>query len=100
MAQQPQHATPLLEYLDLTELPETYADFVQSLIFDGQTVKITFAVTRYEGREGQSGPSGKRYTACRLVLPMAAAAALSDQLNKLAASIAQAQAARDSRSEK
>ena len=96
MAQQPQRSTiPKFEYVDLTDLRETYADYVQATAFDGQSVKITFAVTRFEGQEGQSTPSRKRYTACRLVLPVAAAAALSEQLNKLGASIAQAQAARD-----
>jgi hypothetical protein len=97
MALQPQQpATPIIEYVDLPELPETYADVVQAIIFDGQAVKITFAVARFEAREGQSTPRGKRYTACRLVLPVGGAAALCDQLNKLGASIAQAQAARES----
>jgi hypothetical protein len=99
MAQQPQQpTTPIFEYVDLAELPETYADSVQAVIFDGQSVKITFAVTRFEGREGQSTPSGKRYTACRLVMPVGGAAALSDQLNKLGANIAQAKAAHDNAS--
>lgn len=97
MAQEPP-TSPIFEYVDLAELPETYADSVQAVIFDGQSVKITFAVTRFEGREGQSTPGGKRYTACRLVLPVGGAAALSEQLNKLGATIAQAKAAHDSAS--
>ena len=38
-----------------------------------------------------ANPPPKRYPACHLVLPVSAAAALSEQLNRLGAAIAQAQ---------
>ena len=90
MSQQPQQTTPNYTYVDLPELSETYADSIHDIFFDGQSVKITLTVTRMNPPGQQS--SGRRYPACRLVLPLAAAAALSDQLNKLGATIAQRQA--------
>ena len=48
MAQQPQRPPgPTCAYVDLPELSETLADSVHSLLFDGQTLRITFAVTEW-----------------------------------------------------
>ncbi len=94
MAQEPQRpAGQNFPYVDRPELSETYADSIHAVASDGQSVKITLAVARMDTLQGQDAPTTKRYTACRLVLPIAAAAALSDQLNRLGATLAQARSA-------
>jgi hypothetical protein len=88
--QRQQHTARSLPYVDLPEISETYIDSVREISSDGQMVKITLVVTRMENVQAETAPTNKQYTACRLVMPIAGAAALSDQLNKLGASLAQA----------
>jgi hypothetical protein len=52
---------------------ETFADSVTGLIFDGQTLRIEFGVTRFDDMKPNAPITGRRYPACRLVLPPAAA---------------------------
>ena len=40
--------SPTYAYVDIPELSETLADSVHSLFFDGQTLRITFAVNRMD----------------------------------------------------
>src|ERR1700744_429990 len=39
---------PTIRYLDRAEMEETFADSISGLIFDGQTLRIEFAVTRFD----------------------------------------------------
>jgi hypothetical protein len=82
-----------LEYVDLPELGETFADSIPAVHFDGQTLRITFGVTRYE-RPQQAQPTQPgtafRYPACRLVLTSAAGVDLMNQMQKLKAGLIQA----------
>ena len=71
-----------LIHVDRPEMPETFADSVHSLVFDGQTFRIDLAVTRIEQSGAKPGAAkGRRYTACRLVLPPKAALELTQKLN-------------------
>jgi hypothetical protein len=92
MAQQPQRPPgPTYAYVDLPELSETLADSVHSLLFDGQTLRITFAVNRMDPSQPPQG-TGRRYPVCRLVLTGPGIAELVNQVNQLGAVLAQAQA--------
>jgi hypothetical protein len=94
MAQPPQQSPgPIYTYVDLPELSETYADSVHSTMFDGQSLKITFAVNRMELSDPSNPATGKRYPVCRLVLPVAAATELFNTLNRLNAGVRDARAA-------
>jgi hypothetical protein len=52
---------------------ETFGDSIIGLIFDGQTLRIEFGVTRFDEVKANSPITGRRYPACRLVLAPAAA---------------------------
>jgi|ERR1700689_3764820 hypothetical protein len=92
MADQPQRPSgATFTYVDLPEISETFADSVHMLSFDGQTLKIIFAVNRLESPQPQKPTTGKRHPACRLVLTAAGASELIEQVSKLGAAIAQGQ---------
>jgi hypothetical protein len=79
-----------VHYLDRPELEETFADSITGLFFDGQTLRIEFNVTRYDEVKANSPITGRRYPACRLVLPPAAAVDLFNRVQKIAAVLTQA----------
>lgn len=88
MAQQPQGTAPTYSYSDLPELAETFADSLHDAVFDGQMLRLTFTVSRM-GSANPPNPNHRlRYTACRLVLTVPAAADLANRLNQLGAAIA------------
>jgi hypothetical protein len=74
-----------VQRVDLPELPETFADSIDQVFFDGQTVRINFGVTRFD-----QPSSASRYPACRLVLPPGAAVELMNQMQKLVTGLIQA----------
>jgi hypothetical protein len=79
-----------IKYSDLPELGETFADSVNSVSFDGQTLRIEFGVTRFDQTAGQQPTSGRRYPACRLVLTRTAALEMIGRLQQMATAITQA----------
>ena len=85
----PKTAEPKIRYVDIPELPETFADTVETFVFDGVTFRCVFSVTRLDRPKPPSRASGKRYPACRLVLTPEAAQNLYGQLSSLAAAIEQ-----------
>ncbi len=69
---------------------ETFADSVSGLIFDGQTLRIEFAVTRLDEVKPTAPLTGRRYPASRIVLPPAAAVDLINRMQQVAAALTQA----------
>jgi hypothetical protein len=88
LADQRQGAT--YRYVDRPDCPETFADSITGLAFDGQTLRLEFAVTRVDEVKANSPLSGRRYPACRLVLPPAAAIDLINKMQQVAAALTQA----------
>jgi hypothetical protein len=86
-AQQPQMQ---FQYVDRPEVPETFADFVQRIQFDGQTLRLEFCVTRLDDQKGPNAVSGKRYPACRLVLSANAAVDLMNKMQQITAGLIKA----------
>lgn len=87
-AGKPQAAT--IRYVDQPECRETFADSINSVSFDGQTMRIEFGITRMdEVKQGQQ-LSGRRYPACRLVLPVGAAIELINKMQQTSAALQQA----------
>src|SRR3954454_9383195 len=91
MAQAPQTQVKY-QYVDRPEVVETFADFVNRIQFDGQTLRFEFCVTRLEDQPTTSGggPTGTRYPACRLVLSTAAAVDLMNKMQQITASLIKA----------
>jgi hypothetical protein len=79
-----------VKYIDRAELEETFADSIGGLIFDGQTLRIEFGVTRYDEIKANSPTTGRRYPACRLVLPLPAMVDLVNRLQQIAAAMTKA----------
>jgi hypothetical protein len=71
-------------------MAETFADSITSLTFDGQTLRIEFGVTRLDNVQANTPISGRRYPACRLVLPPTAAVDLINRMQQIAAALRQA----------
>jgi hypothetical protein len=87
---QAERAAPTIRYLDRADMEETFADSISGLIFDGQTLRIEFAVTRFDEVKPNTPITGRRYPACRLVLPPAAAVDLINRMQQIAAALTQA----------
>ena len=79
-----------IRYLDNADMAETFADSITGLIFDGQTLRIEFGVTRFDEVKPNTQVTGRRYPACRLVLPPAAAVELINRMQQIAAALTQA----------
>ena len=79
-----------IRYLDRADMEETFADSITGIIFDGQTLRIEFGVTRFDDVKPNTPISGRRYPACRLVLPPAAAVDLINRMQQIAAALTQA----------
>jgi len=85
-----ERAAPSIRYLDRADMEETFADSISGLIFDGQTLRIEFAVTRFDEVKANTPITGRRYPACRLVLPPAAAVDLINRMQQIATALTQA----------
>jgi len=79
-----------IRYLDRADMVETFADSITGLIFDGQTLRIEFGVTRFDDVKANTPITGRRYPACRLVLPPAAAVDLINRMQQIANALTQA----------
>jgi len=79
-----------IRYVDRPECAETFADSIVGVFFDGQTMRIEFGVTRMDEMKPDQSISGRRYPACRLVLPPAAAIDLINKMQQTAAALTQA----------
>lgn len=82
--------TASIRYVDVPECGETFADSVVSVFFDGQTMRLEFGITRMDDMK-QGGPlTGRRYPACRLVLPVNAAIDLINKMQQTGTALQQA----------
>lgn len=79
-----------IRYFDRADMEETFADSITGLIFDGQTLRIEFGVTRFDEVKANTPLTGRRYPACRLVLPPAAAVDLINRMQQIATALTQA----------
>jgi len=86
----PERAAASVRYVDRADMVETFADTVTGLIFDGQTLRIEFGVTRFDDVKPNVPITGRRYPACRLVLPPVAAVDLINRMQQIAAALTQA----------
>jgi hypothetical protein len=84
-----QAAKPKIEYVDVPSITETYADNVRGMMFDGQSVRLELCVTRMdEPGKAPTELTGKRQTACRVVLPLNTALELSTKLGRMMSTLA------------
>ena len=79
-----------LRYLDRPDCLETFADSISGLSFDGQTLRLEFAVTRMDEVKPNTPVTGRRYPVCRLVLQPLAAVDLINRMQQIGAALAKA----------
>jgi len=85
-----QRAAAVIRYLDRPDCLETFADSISGLSFDGQTLRLEFAVTRMDDVKPNTPVSGRRYPVCRLVLQPLAAVDLINRMQQVGAALAKA----------
>ena len=81
-----------LQYINRPEVAETFADFAEKIVVDGQTntLRMEFCVVRMDDpKPNQNKQTGKKYTACRLVLPMPGFFDMLNKFQQLAAAMEQ-----------
>jgi hypothetical protein len=79
-----------LHYVDRPECLETFADAINNIVFDGQTLRVEFGVSRVDEIKPNTPVTGRRYPVCRLVLPPAAAIELINKMQQVASALARA----------
>lgn len=84
---QHQQQPPKFDYVDRPEVTETFADTVQRIQFDGQTLRIEFSVSRIDDAKPSTG---KRYPVCRLVLSTSAGIDLMGKMQQITAGLIKA----------
>jgi hypothetical protein len=87
---QPQRPAPTFTYVDRPDCTETFADTVTGLSFDGQTLRLEFAVSRMDDVKQGAPMTGRRYPVTRLVLPPLAAIDLINKMQQIAQALTQA----------
>jgi hypothetical protein len=88
---QPRTNVPLkLEFIDRLDVTESYADSVHSISFDGQSLRLTFCISRMNELKQDEQVSGKRYPSCRLVLSANAAVDLMNRMRQISAALTRA----------
>jgi len=82
--------TATIRYVDRPDIGETFADSITGLVFDGQTLRIEFSVTRVDEVKPDAPISGRRYPASRIVLSPGAAIELINRMQQIGAALTQA----------
>jgi hypothetical protein len=77
-------------FVDLPNLSETFADSIHTMVWDGQTVRVEFCVTRFPDQAASSNNEAQRYPVSRLVMTSALAVDLFNRLQQTMAALAQA----------
>jgi hypothetical protein len=79
-----------VRYIDLPDCKETFADSITSAYFDGQSMRIEFAITRLDEVKPNTPVTGRRYPAQRMVLTPSAAVELINRMQQVGSALAQA----------
>src|SRR5215470_18878457 len=79
-----------LRYVDRPNVTETFADSLSGLVYDGQTLRIEFAVTTLDEMKPNAPVTGRRSPSCRLVLTPNAAVELINRIQQVASALTQA----------
>jgi hypothetical protein len=80
VAAEQQHARP--HYVDRPALVETFADSIHTMLWDGNTLRIEFCVTRFPTPGSSTEAQPQQHPACRLILTAPAAADLFNRLQQ------------------
>lgn len=82
--------TATIRYVDQPDMAETFADSINNVYFDGQSLRIEFGITRLDEVKPNTPVTGRRYPAERLVLTPVAAVELINRMQQVGAALTQA----------
>ena len=82
--------TASIRYIDRPDCMEVFADSINQLYFDGQSLRIVFGATRLDDVKANAPITGRRYPTQRLVLTPTAAVDLINRMQQVATALAQA----------
>ena len=82
--------TATIRYVDQPDMAETFADSINNVYFDGQSLRIEFGITRIDEMKPNTPVTGRRYPAERLVLTPGAAVELINRMQQVGAALTQA----------
>ena len=82
--------TATIRYIDRPECTETFADSINHVYFDGQSLRIEFGVTRLDDVKQNAPVTGRRHPAQRMVLTPMAAVELINRMQQVGAALTQA----------
>ena len=82
--------TATIRYVDHPDMGEIFADSINHIYFDGQSLRLEFGITRMDDAKPNTQLTGRRYPACRMVLTPAAAIELINRAQGVGAALAQA----------
>ena len=82
--------TATIRYIDRPEMAETFADSVNNVYFDGQSLRLEFGITRLDDVKPNTPVTGRRYPAQRMVLTPIAAVELINRMQQVGAALTQA----------
>ena len=82
--------TATIRYIDRPEMAETFADSINHVYFDGQSLRLEFGITRLDDVKANTPVTGRRYPAQRMVLTPIAAVELINRMQQVAAALTQA----------
>jgi len=72
-----------LEYIDRPDVRETFVDSLESVMYDGSSLRMEFAVHRFAAPNAHGNAKNKKVTAARLIIPLSGAIGLTSQLTAL-----------------
>jgi hypothetical protein len=78
-----------LKYIDRPEIAETFVDSVEKILVDHTGLRLEFVVNRYDDSKPPAALSGRKYTACRVVMPLQGFFDMVGRLNGLMQSLQQ-----------
>ena len=82
--------TATIRYVDRADCGETFADSINNVYFDGQSLRLEFGITRLDEVKANTPVTGRRYPAQRMVLTPMAAVELINRMQQVGAALAQA----------
>jgi hypothetical protein len=82
--------TATIRYVDLLDCTETFADSINNVYFDGQSLRIEFGITRLDDIKANTPVTGRRYPAQRMVLTPIAAVELINRMQQVGVALTNA----------
>jgi hypothetical protein len=89
-AQRAETQSAAIRYVDRPECQEAFADSITQVYFDGQSLRIEFAVTRIDEVKPNTPLTGRRYPVQRMALTPVAAVELINRMQQVARALTQA----------